>query len=52
MEVEIDADYNLNFQYVISAIGACTGRPDSSGKRIVRYIEKIKFAPPRIPESG
>ena len=52
MEVEIDADYNLNFQYIISAVGACTGRLDSSGKKVVRYVEKIKFAPPRRPASS
>ncbi len=49
MEVEIDADYNLNFQYIISTVGACTGRLDSSGKKIVKYVEKIKFATPRPP---
>jgi biopolymer transport protein ExbD len=48
-EVEIDADYNLHYSYVISAIGACTGRFDERTKQIVRYIEKIKFAPPRRP---
>lgn len=50
MEVEIDADYNLNYRYVISAISACTGRYDSRTQRIVRYVEKVKFAPPRSPE--
>ena len=48
-EVEIDADYNLHYSYVISAISACTGRFDERTKQIVRYIEKIKFAPPRRP---
>ena len=48
IEVEIDADFNLHFRYVISAVGACTGRLDSKGD-IVRYIEKIKFAPPKAP---
>jgi biopolymer transport protein ExbD len=47
MEVEIDADYNLNYEYVISCVGACTGRMDPKSKSIIRYIEKIKFAPPR-----
>ena len=48
-EVEIDADYNLHYQYVISAISACTGRFDDRTQQVVRYIEKIKFAPPRRP---
>ncbi len=48
-EVEIDADYELNAQYLINAIGACRGamRPDTDGKlRMVDYIKKIKFSPP------
>ena len=48
-EVEIDADYNLNYEYVIKAVSACTGR--MQGGEMVRFIEKIKFAPPR-PEAG
>jgi len=48
MEVEIDADFNLHFQHVISTVGACTGRLDQNGN-IVRYVEKIKFAPPEPP---
>jgi biopolymer transport protein ExbD len=49
MEVEIDADYELQYQYVIRAVGACTGRMDPKTKKIQRYIEKIKFTPPKIP---
>jgi biopolymer transport protein ExbD len=48
IEVEIKADYNLHYGYTIKAIGACTGRNDSKGN-LVRYIEKIKFAPPVPP---
>ncbi len=47
IEVEIDADYHLNFDFVVKAIGACTGRLDADGKTIIRYVEKIKFAPPK-----
>ena len=50
MEVEIDADYGLHYQYTIKAISACTGRLDDQG-RIIRYVEKIKFAPPKPPAS-
>ncbi|RMG33440.1 MAG: biopolymer transporter ExbD [Planctomycetota bacterium] len=49
-EVEIDADYNLDFRYVIRAISACTGR--MQGKQLIRYVEKIKFAPPKKPPQG
>ena len=47
IEVEIDADYNLHFDNVVKAIGACTGRLGPDGKTIIRYVEKIKFAPPK-----
>ena len=46
MEVELESDYNLHYEYTLKAVSACTGRLDPSGKRIIRYIEKIKFAPP------
>lgn len=48
MEVEIEADYDLHYKYTIQAVGACTGRMDSKG-RLIRYVEKIKFAPPKKP---
>lgn len=47
VEVEIDADYNLHYSNIIRAVGACSGKMKSG--RIVRYIEKIKFAAPRKP---
>ena len=50
VEVEIDADYNLQYTNVIQAIAACTGRMDPRTGQLVRYVEKIKFAPPRKPE--
>jgi biopolymer transport protein ExbD len=50
MEVEIDADYHLHFSNVINAVGACTGRVDKKTKKVVKYIEKIKFAPPKKGE--
>lgn len=46
MAVEIDADYQLHFNNVISAVGACTGRIDERNGKVVTYIEKIKFKPP------
>ena len=47
LEVEIDADYVLNYEFLIQAVGACTGSMVDG--RMVRYVEKINFAPPRPP---
>jgi hypothetical protein len=47
IEVELDPDWNLQHEYLIKAISAVTGRIE--GDRVVRYIEKVKFAPPRQP---
>lgn len=52
MEVEIDADYGLHFRYVISTVGACTGRLDKRSNRVIKYIEKIKFTPPKPPQAA
>lgn len=46
LEVELDADFDLHFDNVVKAIGACSGRLSHDGKTIIRYIEKIKFTPP------
>ena len=50
LEVEIDADYNLHYEYVIKAISACTGTVHGDQK--IKFLEKIKFAPPRRPAGG
>lgn len=47
-EVELDCDYPLKYEYVIQAITAVSGRVGPDG-RIVKLVEKIKFAPPRGP---
>ncbi len=47
-EVELDCDYNLRYEYVIEAITAVSGYVDPDG-RVVKVIEKIKFAPRRPP---
>ncbi len=56
IEVEIDADYNLDFEYSLRAMSACTGRMELDSKTgkpgLVRYIENIKFTPPKRPESA
>ena len=47
IEVELDPDYEVNYQSVMQAISACTGKIDPNTKEVVRYIEKVKFATPR-----
>ena len=47
-EVEIKADYDLHYRHVMRAVSACTGRMENG--KLVRYIEKIKFAPPNKRE--
>ena len=51
VEVEIDADYETQYKYVVKAISKCTGRFDPGTKQIARYVEKIKFAPPHQPKA-
>ncbi len=50
MEVEIDADYNLHYSYIIEAISKCRGRlGPPPNDDLIPYVEKIKFAAPRPP---
>jgi len=49
VEVEIDADYNLNYRYTMRAVSACSGRIDPKSGQVVRYVKKVKFAAPRRP---
>ncbi|HEY4258555.1 MAG TPA: biopolymer transporter ExbD [Schlesneria sp.] len=50
IEVEIDADYECQYQYVVKAISRCTGKFDPQTHQVARYVEKIKFAPPHRPK--
>jgi len=50
-EVELDCDYNLKYEYVISAITAVSGYKNTDGN-IVKLVEKVKFAPPKGPGAG
>ena len=54
VEVEIEADYNLHYRYTIRAVSACTGTvlKTSDGEQLFRYVEKIKFAPPKTQSAG
>lgn len=47
-EVELDCDYNLRYENVVSAITSISGYVDPQG-HIVKLIEKLKFAPPKAP---
>jgi biopolymer transport protein ExbD len=44
-EVEIDADYNLNYDYVVRSITAVTGYVENGQPH--KLIERIKFTPPK-----
>ena len=50
IEVELDADFEVHYKYVVKAISRCTGRYDPQTQKIARYVEKIKFAPPHKPK--
>jgi len=43
-EVEIEADYDLKYRYVIRAITAITGYVDDNGQQH-KLVERIRFAP-------
>jgi biopolymer transport protein ExbD len=48
-EVEFDCDYQLKYEYVIAAITAVSGYVDPETGQIQKIVEKINFAPPRVP---
>jgi len=48
-EVEFDFDYELDYKHVVDAITAVSGYVDPQSSRIIRLIERIKFAPPSEP---
>jgi len=43
-EVEIEADYDLKYRYVINAITAITGYIDDNGQQH-KLVERVRFAP-------
>lgn len=49
LEVEIDTDYKLRYEYVIMAMTAVSGLPDGQGGTM-KLIEKVRFASPRAQE--
>ena len=50
-EVEIDADYQLRYSFVIQAITAVTGYRNDQDE-VVKLIEKIRFSPPKPAPQG
>jgi biopolymer transport protein ExbD len=46
LEVEIDADYDLNYQHIIDAISHVTGYIDQNGEP-QDLIKRVKFTPPK-----
>jgi biopolymer transport protein ExbD len=44
-EVEIEADYNLRYKYVMTAMTAITGYIDPATGERHKLIEKVRFAP-------
>lgn len=48
-EVEIDPDYELDYENIIGAISACSGKMDNG--RMIRFFSHIKFAPRREPRT-
>jgi biopolymer transport protein ExbD len=47
LEIELDCDYNLNYEYVMRAITAITGYIENGQPH--KLIERIKFTPPKQP---
>ena len=47
-EIEINADYQLRYEYVIEAITAVTGYRNETND-VAKLIEKIRFSPPKAP---
>jgi biopolymer transport protein ExbD len=45
--IKIDSDYHLNYEHLMNAVGAASGRLDPKTGRLVRYKTPIEFVPPR-----
>jgi biopolymer transport protein ExbD len=44
-ELQIDADYDLRYEYVMDAITAVSGYIDPQSKEPITLVERIQFAP-------
>lgn len=47
--VEIDAAYDLDYEYTVKAVSSCLGRVDPATGRIRRYMRNIRFKPQERP---
>jgi biopolymer transport protein ExbD len=47
-EVEIDCDYNLKYEHLISAVTHVSGYVNANGD-VIKLVEKLKFKPPKPP---
>ena len=45
LEIELDCDYDLNYEYVMRAITAITGYIENGEPH--KLIERVKFTPPK-----
>lgn len=50
-EIEIDADFQLRYEFIIRAVTAVTGYRTENDD-VVKLIEKIRFAPPKEVPQG
>jgi biopolymer transport protein ExbD len=48
LEIELDCDYDLNYEHVMRAITAITGYIENGQPH--KLIERIKFTPPKAPQ--
>jgi biopolymer transport protein ExbD len=51
-ELQIDADYDLRYEYVMEAITAVSGYVDPQSNEPVTLVERIQFAPVRGSRAG
>jgi|GEM_PF-2165518 hypothetical protein len=45
--IKIDSDYHLDYEHLMNAVGAASGRLDPNTGRLVRYETPIEFVPAR-----
>ena len=49
LEIELDCDYELNYEHVVRAITAITGYIENGHQH--NLIERIRFTPPKKPQT-
>lgn len=48
-EVELDCDYQLDYEHTMKAVTSVSGYLAEDGKTPVKLVERVKFAPRRTP---